>query len=109
MDQIGAEQVSAADYDPSLDRREDENKRLGELKLIHSDKDADEIEVLEDEDEDEDVDDMFAISTTKKKKAKQVKVYSSSIVPRSPIYLTCSELCLTRSHCKRYPRYCCGS
>ncbi len=107
MDQAGAEQVSAADYDPSLDRREDENKRLGvELKVIHSDKDTDEIEEVEEAD---DVDDMFAISTMKKGKVKKVKVNSRFIVSRSPIDLTCPELCLTCSDYKRDAGYRCGS
>jgi len=107
MDQAGAEQVSAADYDPSLDRREDENKRLGvELKVIHSDKDRDEVEEVEEAD---DVDDMFAISTMKKGRVKKVKVDFCYIDSRSPVDLTCPELCLTCSDHERDTGYCCGS
>lgn len=61
------EQISAADYDPSLDRREDARIRAynGEPTAI----DVEEV----DEDED-DFDDMFAIATSeKKKKVKKVK------------------------------------
>ncbi|KAF8514697.1 kinase-like domain-containing protein [Hysterangium stoloniferum] len=64
------EQISAADYDPSLDRREDEARRVrglgGEPMGV--------IEVLEgevvDEEDDEDIDDMFAIATLEPKKKK---------------------------------------
>ena len=69
MDQMGVEQISAADYDPSLDRREDEQKRLVMDRTV-----AEEGEVLVEEEEEDDVDDMFSISTTKKKKVKKVKV-----------------------------------
>jgi len=70
MDQTGVEQISAADYDPSLDRREDEQKRFVMDRTV-----AGEAEVLvEEEEEEDDVDDMFVISTTKKKKVKKVKV-----------------------------------
>jgi serine/threonine-protein kinase PRP4 len=104
MDQAGAEQVSAADYDPSLDRREDENKRLGvELKVIYSDKDIEEV------DEADDVDDMFAISTMKKGRVRKVKVGSRYIVSRSQTNLTCPELCLTCSDHERDTGHCCGS
>ncbi|KIM52418.1 hypothetical protein SCLCIDRAFT_1223774 [Scleroderma citrinum Foug A] len=53
-------QISAADYDPSLDRREDEQKRV--LK-------DNPVETIEEEEED--VDDMFAITTEKRKKAQK--------------------------------------
>lgn len=69
------EQVSAVDYDPSLDCREDQQKRFGieqKVETIVDDGDDNEIRVVEEEEE-EDVDDMFAISTTKKK-VKKVKV-----------------------------------
>ena len=60
------EQVSAVDYDPTLDRREDQRKFFGvEVETIVDDGDH-EIEA----EEEEDVDDMFAISTTKKKAKK---------------------------------------
>jgi serine/threonine-protein kinase PRP4 len=71
VDQTG-EQVSAVDYDPSLDRREDQQKLFGveqKAETIVDDGD-DEMELEEDED---DVDDMFAISTTKMK-IKKAKV-----------------------------------
>jgi hypothetical protein len=65
------EQVSAADYDPSLDRREDEQRRVrGAKEELNQD-----VEMIE-EDEDEDMDDvdMFAVfATDKKKKVKKVK------------------------------------
>ena len=71
----GAELVSAADYDPSLDRREDEQKRFGrgeeerkttaEPEIIEDDED-------EEEDED-DVDDMFAVAMSDTNKVKKVK------------------------------------
>ena len=62
------EQISAADYDPSLDRREDARKRA-----YNDEPMAIDVEEVEEEDED-DVDDMFAIATSeKKKKVKKVK------------------------------------
>jgi len=61
----GAEQVSAADYDPSLDRREDEQKRVREP--------IPEVDVIEEEEEEDDVDDMFAVAIGDKKKVKKVK------------------------------------
>ena len=64
------EQVSAADYDPCLDRREDEHKRVWGTK--EEPQDVEMIEEEEDEEE-EDVDDMFAVATTEKKKVKKVK------------------------------------
>lgn len=65
------EQVSAADYDPSLDRREDEQKRVIVV----------EPEMIEEEEEEEDdVDDMFAVATNDpKKKVKKVKRVSVSL------------------------------
>ena len=63
------EQISAADYDPSLDRREDEQRRVrGAKEELNHD-----VEMIEEEEE-EDVDDMFAVSVAdKKKKIKKVK------------------------------------
>ncbi|KAI0713748.1 kinase-like protein [Earliella scabrosa] len=70
QEQNGAgEQISAADYDPSLDRREDEHKRVWGAKEEPVDVEM----VEEEEEEEEDVDDMFAIATTEKKKVKKVK------------------------------------
>lgn len=70
QEQQGAgELVSAADYDPSLDRREDEHKRVWGGK-----EDPVDVEMVEEEEEEEeDVDDMFAVATTDKKKVKKVK------------------------------------
>lgn len=67
----GAEQISAADYDPSLDRREDEQRRIREPAPVAEAMDVDEEEEVE-EVEEEDVDDMFAVATTTKK-VKKVK------------------------------------
>lgn len=76
---VNAEQVSAADYDPSLDRREDEQKRARALKpqtgAVDVDVDGDgDVEMIEEEEEeDDDVEDMFAIATVGEKKVKKVK------------------------------------
>lgn len=73
------EQISAADYDPNQDRREDEERRVRDIIAkngLHKDNAMDVVEeIVEDveEEEDVDVDDMFAIATTKTKK-KTVKV-----------------------------------
>lgn len=67
------EQVSAADYDPSLDRREDE-KKLAMGNGHHPE--ANDVEIVEEEveeEEDDDVDDMFAVDKPEKKKVKKVK------------------------------------
>jgi len=67
------EQVSAADYDPSLDRREDEQRRVRGAKE-ELNQDVEMIEEDEEEDDMDDVDDMFAVSVTdKKKRVKKVK------------------------------------
>jgi serine/threonine-protein kinase PRP4 len=75
-----AEQISAADYDPSLDRREDEQRR------VHKD---DPMEVETVEEEEEDVDDMFAVASTEKKKVKKVK---KVVKPAAPALITTSTL-----------------
>jgi serine/threonine-protein kinase PRP4 len=66
------EQVSAADYDPSLDRREDEQRRVrGANEELNQ-----EVEMIEEdgEGEEDDVDDMFAVAIVdKKKKVRKVK------------------------------------
>ena len=68
------EQVSAADYDPSLDRREDEQRRVrGAKEELNQDVDVEMIEDDDEEDEDDDVDDMFAVAVVDKKKVKKVK------------------------------------
>ena len=65
------EQVSAADYDPSLDRREDEYKRLGD-KVTN-------VETIDEEvEEEEDVEDMFAVVDSDKKVKKVKKIIVSS-------------------------------
>lgn len=68
------EQISAADYDPSLDRREDEQRRVrGTKELSNQD-----VEMIEEEEED--VDDMFAVSVADRKKTKKVKKVMVSLV-----------------------------
>jgi len=69
------EQVSAVDYDPSLDGREDQQKLFGVERKVESIVVGvdNEMEV----EEEDDVDDMFAISTTKKK-VKKTKVGSQT-------------------------------
>jgi serine/threonine-protein kinase PRP4 len=65
----GGEQVSAADYDPNQDRREDEGKRIHDI-----DDHTDDVEmIVEEEDEEEDLDDMFAVVATEKKKTKKIR------------------------------------
>lgn len=80
--------MKAADYDPSLDRREDERRRFGvdelpakaaqakEEPMMVDDGEEEEVEVTDDEGED--VDDMFALAMgdaeeKPKKKKKVVK------------------------------------
>lgn len=65
-------QISAADYDPSLDRREDEQK------LVFKDG---RIETIEEAEEEEDVDDMFAIGMTDGKKKQAKKVVKPAVAP----------------------------
>lgn len=78
------EQISAADYDPSLDRREDEEKRVRAVTAkdnLHLDIGMAAEEVVEEEEEEEDVDDMFALDTTEKKENKESKESYSSCFP----------------------------
>ncbi|KAI0344950.1 kinase-like protein [Trametopsis cervina] len=71
------EQLSAADYDPSLDRREDEQKRVHGVQDSKSD-----VEVVEEEEiEEDDVDDMFAALTGDKKVKKVKKVVRRPAAP----------------------------
>lgn len=70
-----AEQVSAADYDPSLDRREDEQKRI--LKDDPMAAVAKTMVEEEEEEEEDDVDDMFAVASSVKKAKKVKKVVVS--------------------------------
>lgn len=98
------DQISAADYDPSLDRREDEQRRF---------KDEPTVETIEEEevedDDDDDVDDMFALESEKKiKKVKKIKVMVSRAtyrLPRTPLTRSSSEIrcsCINHYH----PRLC---
>ena len=73
----GGEQVSAADYDPSLDRREDEYKRFG-------DKVPNDRTIEEEVKEEDDVEDMFAIPNSDKKVKKVKNVIVSSVLDGSP-------------------------
>jgi len=73
------EQISAADYDPSLDRREDEQRRARGTKEV-SNQDVEMIEEEGDGDDDDDVDDMFAVTVANKKKTKKVKKVMVSLV-----------------------------
>ena len=68
------DQISAADYDPSLDRREDERK----IVMANNDE-ANDVEMIEEEEEEEedDVDDMFAVVKPEKKIKKVKKVVVS--------------------------------
>jgi serine/threonine-protein kinase PRP4 len=68
--QAGAAEQSAADYDPSMDRREDEQRRLREDAPMAVDVDA-EVEEEVTDDEDDDVDDMFALLEEKPKKTRK--------------------------------------
>ena len=65
-------QISAADYDPSLDRREDEQKR------VLKDNSLETVEEEEEDEEEEEVD-MFAITATEKKKKAKKAVVSRKI------------------------------
>lgn len=104
MQNGAGEQVSAADYDPSLDRREDEHKRVWGTKDQHAD-----VEMIEEEEEEEeDVDDMFAVATSDKKvkKVKRVAVGPSEVcidVWRCS-YRVCAEACYGYRHCNA--RFC---
>ncbi|THH09984.1 hypothetical protein EW145_g1643 [Phellinidium pouzarii] len=78
-----SEQVSAADYDPSLDRREDEEKRV--RAVVVKDDHHHDVEMVEiEEEEEEDVDDMFALIATEKKTKKVKKVMK----PAAPAFIT---------------------
>ncbi|CAL1703133.1 unnamed protein product [Somion occarium] len=69
-----SEQILAADYDPSLDRREDEEKRVrGVVEQPQADVEVIEEEEEEEEEEEDYVDDMFAVAIIEKKKVKKVK------------------------------------
>ncbi|KAK0229157.1 kinase-like domain-containing protein [Armillaria nabsnona] len=83
----GAVQVSAGDYDPSLDRREDEQRRVfgptqTEPEVIEMEVEEEE----EEEEEEEDVDDMFAVATAEKKPKNVKKVKKTN--PAAPALIT---------------------
>ncbi len=119
----------AADYDPSLDRREDEQKRIQNgapvittMKVdVDERKSSDDVEEVEDEedgDEEDDLDDMFAIamgdgdagSDDTKKPKKRKKKNLVCIVPHSTKFLNSLKLqekeCYrTRTHHHHQPRF----
>lgn len=71
-------QVSAADYDPSLDRREDEERRVRAITTKQENHAEDEVmEVEEEVEEEDDVDDMFAVDPVPKKKKTKIRVVVS--------------------------------
>ncbi|KAL5490604.1 PRP4_1 [Sanghuangporus weigelae] len=79
------EQILAADYDPSLDRREDEEKRIRAVAAKDvGHQDVDMLEVEEEEEED-DVDDMFSLDAVEKEKTKTVK---KVMKPAAPALIT---------------------
>lgn len=89
-EQTGDEQFLAADYDPSLDRREDERKRFGDqpIEVLEEDEEE-EIEEIEEE---EDIDDMFSVALDKPKVRKVKKVKVSVIwFSLSRVELTCTS------------------
>jgi len=76
-------QISAADYDPSLDRREDEKKRVGPAAipiLVEAIEEEVLVEVEEEEAEEDDVDDMFAVDLEPSEKVKKVKKVKQRVV-----------------------------
>ncbi|KAJ7753423.1 kinase-like domain-containing protein [Mycena maculata] len=84
-------QVNAADYDPSLDRREDEFRRQGQGALppvlgVSADDAVDEEGEEEEDDEEDEVDDMFAFSGPKAKKKTGKKV-SAGTKEKAPLPL----------------------
>lgn len=72
-EQVGAEQVLAADYDPSLDRREDERRRFGDQPLPIELEEEEEVEEEVEEEEEDDIDDMFAVASLDKPKVRKVR------------------------------------
>ncbi|TFK68626.1 kinase-like protein [Pluteus cervinus] len=96
----GHDQISAADYDPSRDRREDEHKRLlGEVPHKPKVEDVMEIEEIEDVEE-EDVDDMFAVAMGEpSKKTKKVK---KTVSKPAPVLITTTALLDTAADAEGY-------
>jgi serine/threonine-protein kinase PRP4 len=89
------DQILAADYDPSLDRREDEEKRVGGAGVAKGEPEPDEVEEYEEEmEEEEDLDDMFAVAMGEKKPKKVKKVSVSTALhyrPKIKIHLITEE------------------
>lgn len=86
------DQISAADYDPSLDRREDEQRRVLKDEPMN-------VESIEEEEDEDDVDDMFAATSTvkKRKKVKKVVVCTTFICHRRHLTL-CAETSSARPY-----------
>jgi len=80
VDTDNQDQILAADYDPSLDRREDEQKRIGNVVAGLDPRTNDEVEEVEEVEEEEDLDDMFAVTTGKKSKKIVKKVVVSAVL-----------------------------
>lgn len=89
------DQISAADYDPSLDRREDEQRRV----LKDEPMNIETIEEEEDEEEEDDVDDMFAAAITEKKRKKVKKVV---VCPHYFVRQRCLTLYAEKSSTRPY-------
>jgi len=77
------EQFSAADYDDSLYRMRDEEKRIRAVvaKDGVKDNDVEMIEIEEQEEQEDDIDDMFALDAPTEKKKKGVKKVMKPAVP----------------------------
>ncbi|KAG8906242.1 U4/U6 small nuclear ribonucleoprotein prp4 [Tulasnella sp. 403] len=79
------EQVSAADYDPNQDRKEEEMRLAVHVAKAESGMDIDEVEEVEESEDDDEVDDMFAAIARKpeKKKVRRVKRVPSAVPVRA--------------------------
>ncbi|KAK0473941.1 kinase-like domain-containing protein [Armillaria novae-zelandiae] len=84
----GAVQVSAGDYDPSLDRREDEQRRVFGPTQNEPEVMEVEVEEEEEEEEEEDLDDMFAVATVEKKPKTVKKVNKKNLTAPALITTT---------------------
>ena len=77
VDNGDAEQVFAADYDPSQDRREEEQRRV---RVVQDEVLPEIVETVDEEEEEEgDIDDMFAVVTGDKKVRKVKKITVSNL------------------------------
>src|ERR1700726_2364562 len=84
VDNGDAEQVFAADYDPSQDRREDEQRRV---RIANGEVLPDAIETIKEEEEDEeDIDDMFAVAMGEQKKVRKIRKVTVGIF--QPLFST---------------------